>query len=209
MESAQFKAFRLRLAYVTFFFMIPGTFLLFCWALAAYCLQFLLEGITAYRLFSTALLTAAASYFSYGLVHSFNEGFSVRVVPYFQRPGALHGTWKAFHGGDALYKQLGQLDQVAKQAEVAPLSSYGFRDDSHGDQLIWHNPEDAIRSIEGILNYLTKLELSTPAKEDLNALLEPLRSAEEKQLKFCLLLRTGKDDAIAPLEMDNREGTFW
>jgi hypothetical protein len=48
-----------------------------------------------------------------------------------------------------------------------------------------------------------------PLVQELDVLQNNLEQAKDKNVRFCLLIRSGLDKMISPMEMDDRKGFFW
>lgn len=66
-----------------------------------------------------------------GLYETFRH---IRNIPYFQRS---LGAVDTFLIGKALARSLKQLDAVAMEQGVQPISAFGFNDDLRGEALVW------------------------------------------------------------------------
>jgi hypothetical protein len=130
----------------------------------------------------------------------------VRVIPYFQRKV---GGICTFAAGQSLARCLRQLDAVAAELQVTPLSAFGFHDDLRGESLTWHAPDEGLHTVTTLLSELQVLaeQEGIPAGvlRDLRAWKHALERATAQGISFCILLRHG--NATSAQEWDVRQGT--
>ena len=96
----------------------------------------------------------------------------VRIMPYFQRS---LGEIDTFLNGKALVRSLKQLDAVAIEQGVQPLSAFGFNDDLRGETLVWYAPEDGLKTIETLLNELKRSQIPDVTVHQIWACASPRR----------------------------------
>jgi hypothetical protein len=155
------------------------------------------------------LLLAAFIWFTwFWLIQGIKEGFICRIVPYFESKIGIH-KMNAFDGGIKLARQCRMLDNLACQIGVRPLSDFGFRDDRDYQKLIWHDSSEGINTIVRLKEKLQNNPKAISLVQELDVLQNNLEQAEEKNIRFCLLIRSGLDKMISPIEMDRRKGSFW
>jgi hypothetical protein len=148
--------------------------------------------------------------FLWGLVSGIIDSFKARIVPYFRQ----HiGDIDTFSGGQALARNCRQLDQLAGELHLTPLSAFGFNDDQAGEQVVWHDPGQGLETVTGLLRKVREQPDAVADTEAVAAELDNvaavLRKAQEKGVSFCFILRSGMDRFISPMEMDARQGKFW
>jgi hypothetical protein len=148
--------------------------------------------------------------FLWGLIAGILDSFKARIVPYFrQYIGDIH----TFSGGEALARNCRQLDQLANDLHLTTLSAFGFNDDQAGEQVAWHDPGQGLETVTGLLRKVREqpnaLADAEAVAAELDNLAAALRKAQEKGVSFCLILRSGMDRFISPVEMDSRQGKFW
>ena len=89
-----------------------------------------------------ATAIAAAVFLMFGLLHGLGLVYDtyryVRIIPYFER---RLGDIDTFLAGNALVRVMKQLDTIATEENVAPLSAFGFADDLYDEVLLWHDPK--------------------------------------------------------------------
>jgi hypothetical protein len=156
---------------------------------------------------SAAILTAAAVWLSWirisGLWHCIAA--RPRVVPYFQTRLGAHDkpyTSGAFEHGFGLGDKMAALDAAASERGVAQPSEFGFSDEPKR----WWDARDGLRTLDAIAGLVAD---SDELGQDLAALRSALEKADEKEIRFALLVRLGPDDFISLYEMDTRKGSFW
>jgi hypothetical protein len=129
----------------------------------------------------------------------------VRVLPYFERPLGQKDTWLA---GENYLRHSRELDEIGTRLGVRPLSEFASGDDMvRGEKLQWFPPEEALKSVERLLQPDTQRSLSPAVVSDLAHIRDALRSACSQSVKFCFLLREGS--SASGLEMERRKGSFF
>ena len=154
--------------------------------------------------FLTRLLWSAAKCLS-------NGG---RIVPYFEKSNKGKISRDTFTAGAAVAAHCEALDLLASQRGLVPLSHFGFKDDRLWQKVKWHDPEQGLHSVDGLI---TALEEERPfhleeERAEIISELKKWQSALEQArvlaVPFCLVIRLS-DKWISPMEMDERVGTFW
>ncbi|MEO6184127.1 MAG: hypothetical protein ABIP76_13470 [Verrucomicrobiota bacterium] len=169
--------------------------------------QWLVEEIKWINISGLVLCTGALIYFGwFQLLKNLKEKFYCRIVPYFER--RLGVSEDAFETGIELCRRCRMLDELATQAGVATLSSFGFRDDQDGQKLKWYDASDGLQTVEKLIRPI-EVSSSLSLLSDLKKLEHVLQEAQKQKIQFCLIVRAGLDKSISPLEMDNRKGYFW
>lgn len=152
-----------------------------------------------------ALLVAAFLYFVVASIFGIRDMFRVCILPYFER---RLGTADTFLRGSSLLGHSRALDDLAKQLGVSPLSNFASGDDMIWfERLQWHDPKEALRTTEQLLNSELAKTWSENLISDLNSLQAALAEASKQSVRFCLLLREGS--YTSGLEMDRRKGSFF
>lgn len=129
----------------------------------------------------------------------------VRVLPYFERPIGQKDTWLA---GENYLRHSRQLDEIATRLGVHPLSEFASGDDMvRGEKLQWFPPEEALKTVECLLQSNGQTSLTPAVLSDLTRFRDALRSACSQSAKFCFLLREGS--SASGLEMERRKGSFF
>jgi hypothetical protein len=137
-----------------------------------------------------------------------------RVVPYFELKDFRRGdpsrktaeeSGRAFLSGEEIAANLEDLDELALRLGVAPLSSFGFGDDLLKQEPQWSGIDDGLRTLSALLTNASKPDVAA----QLQNLAAALAKARQSQVRFCLIVRYGPDDAISGVEMAKRQGTFW
>jgi hypothetical protein len=123
----------------------------------------------------------------------------VSVVPYFQ---SRVGEIETFGNGRHLARAMNGLDDRARSLGVVPLSAFGWNDDLAGESLVWHAPDDGLKTVDALL---AEEQLEPGVRDDLERIAHALRRAADKRIRFCLLLRHG--DVTSGAEWDVRQGT--
>jgi hypothetical protein len=142
------------------------------------------------------------------LLRGIKHNFICRIVPYFESMVGF-GKIHAFKGGIELARQSRRLDDLACQIGVRPLSDFGFKDDQDGQELVWYNSSEGINTIIRLKEQLQNNQKAISLVQELDVLQNNLEQAKDKNIRFCLLIRSGLDKMISPMEMDNRKGFFW
>ena len=130
----------------------------------------------------------------------------IRIIPYFQRS---LGAVDTFLIGKALVRSLKQLDAVAMERGAQPISAFGFNDDLRGETLVWHAPEEGLKTVETLLNELQRLDIPDAIRngilKDLRSWKDALQCASTKNVSFCILLMHG--NSTSGHEWDVRKGS--
>ncbi|XZE17450.1 hypothetical protein SH449x_002701 [Pirellulaceae bacterium SH449] len=130
----------------------------------------------------------------------------VQVIPYFQR---RIGGIDTFLAGHTMVRYLEQLDLIAKEQNVKPISSFGFGDDLLGDEVVWHDPTIGLKSICAIQSVLKQSSIpdaiEKPLQSDLAKWQHALELAAAEHVSFCVLLQHG--DSTSGHEWDVRRGS--
>lgn len=151
-----------------------------------------------------------ALFILFGLIGSFGSIYDteryVQIIPYFQR----HlGGIDTFLAGQTLVRYLNQLDCIAANQCVHPISSFGFADDLLGEQVVWHEPMDGLQSIGAIQSALNQSNIPDTIKSALHSDLakwqHALEHAAAEHVLFCVLLRHG--NTTSAHEWDVRQGS--
>jgi hypothetical protein len=171
--------------------------------------QWALDTSTVINFAGFLFFCAAFMFFSwFWLLKNSRENLICRIVPYFESRVGF-GKMHAFSSGIEMAKQCRVLDILASKIGVSPLSAFGFKDDRDGQKLIWHNPADGINTIVRLKEQLQNNPEASLLIQELDLLQNNLELARDKNIKFCLLIRSGLDKFITPMEMDSRKGSFW
>lgn len=141
-----------------------------------------------------------------GLMGLYDTWRHVRVIPYFPR---TVGEIETFLAGEALARNLAQLDAIAREAGATPLSDFGFNDDLFREPLTWH---PAARGVDTVEILQSSLQTTSEVVHDRQAVLADLQKlkhalnrAADLDIPFCLLLRHG--NSTSGQEWDVRQGT--
>jgi hypothetical protein len=110
--------------------------------------------------------------------------------------------------GKSLLEHSRSLDEIAKQLGGTPLSEFATGDDMVCfEKLNWHEPTEALRTTQGLLNSEAAKAFPEDLRSDLKALEDALAEACRQNVRFGLLLREGS--FASGLEMDRRKGSFF
>lgn len=133
---------------------------------------------------------------------------NIRILLYFDKE--VYDESNTFLLGRKIAINVKQLDEIARNVGVMPLSAFGFYDDLKGDALVWHDPSEGIKTFVGLIDFIRR---QTPLLSDsdiliveLDAMAKRLRQASLGGAHFCLQLRYGSRwDAH---EMSIRKGFY-
>lgn len=114
----------------------------------------------------------------------------VRIVPSFEAP-LVEGSPPWRDRGVALAMHRDRLRELASQLGVASLDTFGFADPRLGDEVLWHDAAELLRSVNALATALTTdTYRSAPddhdLRQDLVALGERLRVAHEQGVRVVL-----------------------
>lgn len=156
-------------------------------------------------IYIVAFCLAAFLYFAVALMIGIRDSFRVRVLPYFER---RLGNGTSFLMGKSLLEHSRSLDEIAKQLGATPLSDFATGDDMVCfEKLNWHEPAEAMRTTQQLLNSEAAAAFPEDLRSDLKALENALAEACRQNVRFGLLLREGS--CASGLEMDRRKGSFF
>jgi hypothetical protein len=130
----------------------------------------------------------------------------VRLAPYFEDPISGQVHWSG-----PLARHCAQLDEIALQAQVMPLSAFGFADDWPGQKQVvtFYPPELGLETIAKLREKLTDDPILSPEaetlQEDLSQLEERLQQAHRSGTRFCFILHGNGTNLM---EWEQRKGFF-
>ena len=154
---------------------------------------------------AAAIFSAIFLFLAFATWRGIRDLFHVRVLPYFERPIGQKNTWLA--GKDYLRRSR-QLDEIATRLGVRPLSEFASGDDMiRWEKLQWFPPEEALKTVERLLQSDAQMSLEPAAISDLTHIRDALRLACSQSVKFCFLIREGS--SANGLEMERRKGSFF
>ena len=111
------------------------------------------------------------------------------LFPYYDKVLPKSGT---FLSGQAILRNCLHLDRLAEWKGVKSISNFGFPDALRGEKVVWHDADDGLRTIEGLIQAVTE---KTDAVDDPAAVLsdlEKIRTAFERSkiegIKFSFLI---------------------
>lgn len=130
----------------------------------------------------------------------------VQVILYFQR---RLGGIETFLAGQTMVRYLAQLDLIATNQSVKPISSFGFADDLLGEEVVWHDPGIGLQSICAIQSAVQQSNvpdaIARPLLSELAKWQHALERAAAEHVAFCVLLRHG--NSTSGHEWDVRQGS--
>lgn len=158
--------------------------------------------------FLTAI--SAAIFLMFGVLNGLGSLYDtyryVKVVLYFERK---LGHIDTFLAGHTMARVLSQLDAIAIEQEVRPLSTFGFADDLRGESLQWHDSEEGLLTIAAIIRRIADLDIPEtilrPLLDDLTKWHAALERVASEGVSFCILLRHG--NSTSGHEWDVRKGS--
>lgn len=140
---------------------------------------------------------------------SFIEDFNyVAIHPYFEKSvGNIH----TYASGSSIARRINLLDNLAKEANLPIMSSFGYRDSLKNNKLTWYNSDDALPTIKTLLDIINNkpevIDDSASIKSELEKIHDALTKAKEKDIRFCFVM-----DFIGYtnlMEHEKREGSFF
>lgn len=155
----------------------------------------------------TAVVGAITFFVLSGSFASLYDAYnSAQIHPYFQKP---IGNIDTFSEGRALARYLKQLDSIAMEAGVKPLSVFGFNDDLRGETLEWHAPSEGVMTCHALLSNVEAGDapsaVKAALKSDLMKWSHALERAQTQGVPFCILFR--QCNATSGHEWDVRQGS--
>jgi hypothetical protein len=150
-----------------------------------------------------ALLALLATLLYAGMV--FGKGYCC-FHPYFSERLSSDKTIRisTYGGGRNIASMLDDLDKTACKHHIRSLSSFGYKDSCHNDQVEWHLPIDGIEAIRWLIE---NAELNEGAKNELTTIMSALQEAAKKDVKFCFHMKFA--DGTNAMEHEQREGSYW
>ena len=150
---------------------------------------------------------ALCALFTYITVTSVLElitGNSVMIVPYFEQAVGA----STFACGGEVARSCRYLDDLAINAREKPISAFGFHDDLSGDTLVWHLPQEGLRTFATLIAEIESADLAGDRRLlfELRLIKHALLNAEAQGTRFCLLIRGGYTNQ---LEHERRQGSFF
>jgi hypothetical protein len=170
---------------------------------AAVCVLALLRGNGDVRLASiSSIIFVIVAWLSWRRIL---DQTCVRLVPYFEKKVGNINTWLS---GKSLLLQSRRLDEMALQLGVHPLSEFASGDDMiPSEDLKWFAPQEALKTIERLLEPEAAKSLPQDVISELSQVREALDIAHSRNIRFCFLLREGLSASGA--EMEQRKGSFF
>ena len=167
------------------------------------CLVSCLKGSCDVRIAS--LVSVVFLFVAWITYRSIRDCLRVRIVPYFEK---RIGGVKTVLAGKNLFLHSRQLDELAGQFGVRPLSDFASGDDLvRGEVLQWYSADDALRTLDRLLLSDATASLPSSVCSDLSLIREALNMAVSTNTRFCFLLREGS--AMSGAELDKRQGSFF
>ncbi|MDB6031260.1 MAG: hypothetical protein JWM16_1598 [Verrucomicrobiales bacterium] len=158
------------------------------------------KGVLLPGLFTAAFLVLLVSSVS-GTI----DQLRVRVIPYFETRVGDVDTWLS---GKSLLWHSRDLDELSEYLSIRPLSSFVSGDDLvQGEELQFFDPNDALPTLDKLITRSKASRFPKQLVSDLTKLRDALKSASEKQVRFCLILREGT--TASGHEMSLRKGSFF
>lgn len=160
------------------------------------------EGLTLFASLTTAVFFFTVAISIGGIVDTVRH---VRLMPYYRR---RVGDTDTFLHGQALARCYRDLEWLADEAGVPPLSSFGFADDLAGERVIWRPADQLLVTVRGLAGAIQEDRDSVREPE---AVLQDLARweaafirAAELDIELALLIRFG--NSTSGLEWDRRIG---
>lgn len=160
------------------------------------------DGLTLF-----ASITAAVFFFTLaGSIGAISDTVRhVRLMPYYRR--RVGGTDTFLHG-QALARCYRDLEWLAEETGVAPLSHFGFADDLAGETVIWHPATELLVTVRGLAEAIRADPESVCEPEsvlqDLARWEAAFIRAADLDIELALLIRFG--NSTSGLEWDRRIG---
>ncbi len=134
-----------------------------------------------------------------------------KIIPYFSERLMDDTASEAHCSGHTLAAQCGALDEICAKSGARPVSDYGFLDDLEGDELIWFEPAEMIKTFETLAAAIRQLgsknEMVDKLRNEIDVMLRALYVARDRNINVCLHLRYG--NCYSGLEQDNRIGSHF
>lgn len=136
------------------------------------------------------------------------DSFVARIVPYFEGRVGLASA-QSFAAGLALARNAERVDQLASSLGIEPISSFGYADDGAS----WYEAAMGLRVIvrlrEALESGVVTWDDAAAVRDDLLHIEQALAAADGRGIRFCFVLRSGRDHFISGREMSVRAGSFW
>ena len=128
----------------------------------------------------------------------------VRIALYFEEKVSGSSVWS-----EVLARNCTYLDTAAADAGLIPLSSFGFADDFQNETVVWHDPEQGLKTVLGLVQKLRSnpkiVDDANCAISDLTEIEGRLREACKSKTGFCFIFHY---DSINGMEVEQRKGHF-
>ena len=128
------------------------------------------------------------------------------IHPYFEKSV---GEIDTFASGYEVARRCLQLDQIATEHAVIPLSRFGFNDDMCGEHVEWHDAAAGLATFrllaEEIERHPDRFARHKKLAAELNAICHALQRASEQGIRFSLLLR--HNSGTNAMEWEQRKGS--
>jgi len=128
----------------------------------------------------------------------------VRIALYFEAKVPGDAVWS-----EVLARHCTHLDKLAEATGHMPLSAFGFADDFHGENVVWHDPGQGMDTVSVLIQQLRddqqRIEEASAALADLEKMRDRLRTACGGGTRFCFIFHL---DGINGMEIEQRSGCF-
>lgn len=132
----------------------------------------------------------------------------VAIYPYFEKSvGDIH----TYGSGISIARRINLLDNIAKEANLQAISSFGYKDNWKNKRLEWYNAKEVLPTITGLLDMIKKkpdiVDDSANITNELGKIYNAITKAEELDIKCCFVMNfSGYTNG---LEHEKREGSFF
>ena len=125
-------------------------------------------------------------------------------MPYFSKRLPTKELPSTYIIGNAIAANLDELDRLANDHGVQPLSNFGYKDSFENNRIDWHPPTQGLKTITWIIE---NGEQSDTITQELQAIAMALRVAARSDIEFCFHLKFV--DGTNAMEHQQREGSYW
>ena len=112
-----------------------------------------------------------------------------RLYPYYDQ---VHREADTYLSGQAILRNCLYLDKLAESKGIKPISNFGFPDALRGEKVIWHDADDGLKTIHGLIQAVTEKPDSvddvTAVLSDLGKIRYAFEQAKTKGIKFSFLI---------------------
>ncbi|MEM1356052.1 MAG: hypothetical protein AAGC72_08965 [Planctomycetota bacterium] len=125
-------------------------------------------------------------------------------MPYFSKSLRTDNLPSTYCIGHMIASNLDELDQLASDHDVQPLSRFGYKDSFTNKRIDWHPANQGLETINWLI---ANRGQDDAVVQELQAIAKVLRVADKLGITFCFHLKF--IDGTNAMEHQQREGSYW